>query len=153
MNILSDRFRWLKIMTGLVLMAVLLVYNYFHTQQEIKDLALLLDHPWENAGTPLALHYALVVSRNDSTIIMGFRGQQAEAVPCYDWEPGEKVSCRGTLRADGKIQITAFHRHWGNHTKLFVSQVPMLVIFYMLWRRYRFNFKRFVFFAKERDHA
>jgi hypothetical protein len=153
MNIFSDHFRWLKITGGLLVIIGLLLFNYFQTQKQVADLADIINHPQAHAGLPLALHYAMVVGKNDSTMTVAFQGLWLDAVPRYDWDLYEQVSLRGTWEADGKVHVTFYHRHQGKWLKLYISQVPMLVIFFMLWRRYRFSFKRFLISERDVPHA
>jgi hypothetical protein len=149
-GIFSDSSRWPLVLILTALLAGILVLNYFQVQREFRAQQEMFAHPQENIGRPVDFSYTRVIAVSETLCTTIYRGLwlsiDARAFPPLANQ--DVVSFRGTLRADGSITVDQLHLHRGRHAKLFISLLPMVMIFILVLRQYRFDCGR-LWFAKK----
>jgi hypothetical protein len=142
---LSDKFRWVKILLLSAVLMSLCIHNFFTAPALLVNEVLERIRGTGNYTEPVRFGFARVLQvREDGTARLLVWSEEVE-VRQGDaaWKEGDQVSFAGWLTPDGSIDITSFTLHRARWLKKLVSLVAAVIFLGVLSRRaFRWVFRR-----------
>ncbi len=142
---LSDRFRWLKILLLSAVLTALCVYNFFTAPAQLVAEVLARVQGTAQHTEPVKFGFARVLQvREDGTARLlvwthEVEVRQGDAV----WEEGDLVSFTGWFTPEGRIDVVSFTLHRARWIKKLVSLAAAVILLGVLFHRaFRLAFRR-----------
>ncbi|MFC1721507.1 hypothetical protein ACFL0Z_01185 [Patescibacteria group bacterium] len=148
----SDKYR---ILTIVILAALILAgcfYAAYGGPKADPFVGEILEDP-TNIGQDVVVRYAKINEVADQewrleTMDYEFIARSEVAVEA---KPNLDVSFYGIMTDVGEVEVTEFHTHLGRAFKYYFSLPAIVFIIYLLFRKYRFSWRRVTFYEKKRN--
>lgn len=103
--------------------------------------------------TPIVAQYTEVVSLDpdSSTLVLKVEGHEfaARFNDFPDVKVGQNLSLIGTVRENDFVEAATWHLHPARMLKYYFSLPTIILVIYLLFKKYRFDWKKFEFFEKD----
>ena len=144
----SGRTRWILIF-GLLLSLVALVWygNRFHPRMTLQ---MCLDDPVKYDGMEIGVGTEAKVTKllPDGFIVREVGSTFRVKGNSQDASLGDFVRMRAVFHKEGYLELTRLQVAKGRYTKIVVSIAPALLALFLLFRTYKFDWRRMLFKEK-----
>ncbi len=139
------RHRWFKTVGLLAVLAGLAVYGYLYNP--VGKLSKCLADPERHDGRIIGVGTeAKVVELLPEGFVIQELGQRiAVAGDLPKASPGDYIRIRAIFHKEGYLELDQLYVAKGRRAKIFVSIVPALLVIFLLFRTYRFDWRQLLF--------
>lgn len=147
--IFSDKNRYLFIGVATALILVGCFYGSWQGPREDPSPQDFLENP-DNIGREAVIRYAKVLAVSDSQLLLRAVGYEFTAVfaESIDSKVGSDISLVGKVESPITLQVTDYHIHPWRPLKYYFSLPAIGLVIYILFKKYRFNWRRLIFTEK-----
>jgi hypothetical protein len=103
-----------------------------------------------NIGQKTVIRYAKVLEVSGSEVLLRAVGYQFTATFAEPIEiaVGNDISLIGNIKSPTRLQISEYHIHPWRPLKYYISLPAIALVMYILFKKYRLNYRRFIFEEK-----
>lgn len=106
---------------------------------------------------PIDAPYTEIIEINPEESSLGLKTEGHEFTARFNELPttevGENISLTGTVVDGDLVEVAAWHIHPIRMLKYYFSLPAIILVIYLLFKKYRFDWRRVEFFEKSRDLA
>lgn len=104
---------------------------------------------------PIDAPYTEIIEINPEESSLDLRTEGHEFTTRFDELPatkvGENISLAGTVIENNLVEVAAWHIHPIRMLKYYFSLPAIILVIYLLFKKYRFDWRKFEFFEKDRS--
>lgn len=147
----SDKSRLIKmIILGGIILGLCLYASWQGPQADPPPASILSGAAGENAF--IATQYTEITGIRDETNSLELKIQGHTFAAYFDELPavkiGQNLSLTGTVVAPDNVRVDSWHLHPARPLKYYFSLPAVVLVIFLLFKRYRFDWRRFEFFEK-----
>lgn len=103
-----------------------------------------------NIGTEIEVVYANAESVNGAKVLFEDYGYNFSAIfpEVVSFKPGLDISFAGTILDSQTVKVDNYHLHPARPLKYIYSLPAVIFVIFLLFRRYKFNWRKFLFSEK-----
>ncbi len=142
----SDKYRFTKV----VILAAAILAGCFYAAwlgpQVDPDYRVLIADE-NNIGNDLIVQYATILSVDKNIALLTNNEYEFRAIfpGTSDLKPNQSISVEGKISSINELSVENYHVHPLRQFKYFFSLSAVVLVIYLLFKKYRFNIKRFIF--------
>ena len=147
--IFSDKNRKLVIGVVTALILVGCFYGAWQGPRQDPSPQDFLENP-DNIGREAVLRYAKVLEVSSQQLLLRAVGYEFTAIfpEPIQIKAGNDISLIGNIESPTQIKVSDYHIHPWRPLKYYFSLPAIGLVIYILFKKYKFNWRRFMFFEK-----
>lgn len=150
----SDKFRLLKIIAlGGIVFGLCWYASWAGPQIDIPPGEVLTG----SLGYPVSIttQYTEITAIDPSANTMSLKTEGCEFMAHFSELPaarvGQNISLSGTVIDANEVKVATWHLHPARMLKYYFSLPAIILVIYLLFKKYRFDWSKFEFFERRRD--